>query len=200
MFRIIANLHDSIFGSMQQAFEDWLLGLMARLVFVAVLFVYFYNSAMTKVGEGVSGLFQIQDGAYIQILPSVMEQYGYDVSQIPAFPYSYIVMAGTYGEIILPVLVVLGLFTRIAALGMIAFVSVQSYVDINFHGADETTIGAWFDNQSGSLILDQRALWIFLLAYLVVRGAGGISLDHLLSRFTGRHDSRQSSRYQGMMA
>ena len=32
------------------------------------------------------------------------------------------------------------------------------------------------------LILDQRAFWVFLLLYLVLRGAGPLSLDAILSR------------------
>ena len=197
MFSSIANLHDSIFGGVQRGLENWFLGLFARLVFAAVLFIYFFNSAKTKIGEGPLGFLNVTDNAYFQILPSVVEHYGYDVSQVPAFPYKLIVMAGTYGEIILPILILVGLFTRIAAIGMIVFVVVQSYVDIAFHGADEKTIGAWFDNLSGSVILDQRALWVFLLAYLVVRGAGAVSLDYL---FRGRNVSNHTSRYAGMAA
>lgn len=186
MFHALSNMHDSVFGGLQDGLEDWFLGLFARLVFAAVLFVYFFNSAMTKVGEGLLGFLTVTDNAYFQILPTVVEQYEFDASQIPFFPYQLIVMAGTYGEIILPILILIGLFTRIAALGMIAFVAVQSYVDIAFHGADEKTIGAWFDRLSDSVILDQRALWIFLLVYLVIRGAGAISLDYL---FAGRRAS-----------
>jgi len=190
MFNALSNMHDSVFGGLQDGLEDWFLGLFARLVFAAVLFVYFFNSAMTKVGEGLLGFLTVTDNAYFQILPTVVEQYEFDASQIPFFPYQLIVMAGTYGEIILPILILIGLFTRIAALGMIAFVAVQSYVDIAFHGADEKTIGAWFDRLSDSVILDQRALWIFLLVYLVIRGAGAISLDYL---FTGRRTSGMHS-------
>jgi len=186
MFNAIFRLYDSIFGGLQDALEDWFLGLFARLVFAAVLFVYFFNSATTKIGEGLLGFLTVTDNAYFQILPTVVERYEFDASQIPFFPYQLIVMAGTYGEIILPVLILLGFFTRIAALGMIVFVAVQSYVDIAFHGADEKTIGAWFDRLSDSVILDQRALWMFLLVYLVLRGAGAISLD---SFFAGRRSS-----------
>lgn len=180
MFSTIANLHDSVFGTLQRNLEDWFLGLLARSTFAAVLFVYFFNSALTKIGDGPLGFLTVTDNAYFQILPSVVERYDFNASQIPFFPYQLIVMAGTYGEIVLPILIVLGLFTRIAALGMIGFVAVQSFVDIAFHGADEKTIGAWFDRLSDATILDQRALWVFLLAYLVIRGAGAISLDYLL--------------------
>lgn len=186
MFYLMTSLHERVFGGLQDGLEDWFLGLCARFVFAAVLFMYFFNSALTKIGEGTLGFLTITDNAYFQILPTVVEQYGFDASQIPLFPYQIIVYAGTYAEFILPVLIVLGLFTRIAALGMIGFVLVQSYVDIAFHGVDEKTIGAWFDRLSDATIFDQRALWVFLLLYLVLRGAGAISLDHL---FRGRSES-----------
>lgn len=182
MINAITALHDKVFGFVQRSLEDWLPGLLARLVFAAVLLVYFLNSALKKVGEGMSGIFTVTDNAYFQILPSVVERYGYDASRVPFFPYDIIVYLGTYAEILLPVLIVIGLFTRIAALGMIVFVIVQSYVDIAFHNVDSETIGTWFDRFSDAVILDQRALWVFLLVYLVVRGAGRVSVDHLLHR------------------
>ncbi len=93
-----------------------------------------------------------------------------------------VVYAGSYGEFILPVLIVAGLFTRFAAVGMMVFIAVQTFVDINFHGVDAATIGAWFDRDSASLIMDQRLLWFVLILILVVRGAGPIALDRLLAR------------------
>lgn len=169
-------------GLIESRLEGWFLGLAARFVFAAVLLVYYLNSAATKVGEGIAGFFSVGDNAYFQILPSVVEAYGYDASQVPFFPWDLIVIAGTYAEFLLPLLIVLGLFTRLAALGMIGFTLVQSYVDIAFHGADAKTIGAWFDRLSDAAILDQRALWVFLLTYLVVKGAGALSLDRVLGR------------------
>ena len=55
--------------------------------------------------------------------------------KVPLLPYGLVVTVGTYSEFLLPVLIVLGLFTRIAALGMIGFTLVQSFVDITWHGA-----------------------------------------------------------------
>ncbi len=187
MITAIRNLHDSTFDFIQRLLQDWFPGLLARFVFAAVLFMYYFNSAKTKVGDGLAGFLTIDDGAYIQILPTVMEQYGYDASQIPAFPYQLIVYAGTYSEFILPVLIVAGLFTRLAAAGMVGFVVVQSYVDITAHGADEKTIGAWFDRVPDAAILDQRALWVFLLTYLAIYGAGKVSLDHVLGGNRNNH-------------
>lgn len=182
MISRLAGLYNLVFDKVQQSLEDWFLGLTARFVFAGVLFVYFINSALTKIGDGALGFLTIKDNAYFQIIPSVVEHYDFDASQVPFFPYDIIVFAGTYSEFILPTLIVLGLFTRIAALGMIGFVAVQSFVDVAFHGADEKTIGALFDRLSDSVILDQRSLWVFLLIYLVIRGPGMVSLDHLWTR------------------
>jgi putative oxidoreductase len=182
MMTRLTALHGRLFGLVEARLDGWFLGLLARLVFAAVLLVYYLNSAATKVGDGIAGFFSIGDNAYFQILPSVVEAYGYDASQVPFFPYTLIVVAGTYAEFVLPIFIVLGLFTRLAALAMIGFIVVQSCVDIAFHGADAAPIGAWFDQLSNAAILDQRALWVFLLMTLVVKGAGAFSLDALLAR------------------
>ncbi len=179
MFQTRQNPIVRLFLSLERSTASWLPGALARLVFAAVLLLYFLHSAFSKTGNGFGGL-GIQDAAYFQIVPSVIEYYHYDASQVPFMPWGFIVMLGTYSEILLPILIVIGLFTRLAALGMIGFVLVQSYVDIAFHGADAKTIGAWFDHVSDAAILDQRALWLFLLAYLAIYGAGTLSVDRLL--------------------
>ena len=182
MIQSLVTLHSRIIQAVAQATDGWLMGLLARLTFALVLFVYFLNSALTKFAGGP---FSIDPAAYFQIVPSVVEAAGYDPSQVSFLPWGLIVYAGSYAEVILPILILIGLFTRIAALGMILFVMVQSYVDIAFHQADAATIGAWFDNLSNAAILDQRTLWVFLFLYLVIKGPGMLSLDHLLSRQFG---------------
>lgn len=156
--------------------QDWLLSTGARLVFAAVLLGYFWSSGLTKLGDG---LFSPSDGAFVQIFPKAMEAAGYDSSTMGAFR-TLVVLAGTWAEFLLPALIVLGLMTRLAALGMMGFVVVQSLTDIWGHGA---AAGAWFDKASDSVIMDQRALWILLLAVLVVKGAGPLSGDRLLGGF-----------------
>ncbi|MBF9031375.1 DoxX family membrane protein [Rhodobacterales bacterium HKCCE3408] len=153
----------------------------ARLVFAGTLLVYYWNSAMTKTGEGISGLWNLDFGAYTQILPRVFDAVGYDPSQIGVVG-RLLAIAGTWAELALPALVVLGLLTRPAALGMIGFILVQTWVDIFGHGAGPETLGAWFDGTPGSLIADQRAFWILALLVLVIRGAGPVSVDALVSR------------------
>lgn len=151
---------------------DWLLPTLARLVFAAVLLAYFWASAQTK----FDGPLTPSMGAYAQIFPKAFEAVGYDASQMGVW-HRLVVMAGGYAEFILPALIVLGLMTRLAALGMMGFVLVQSLTDIRGHGAEA---GAWFDRASDALILDQRALWFVLLAVLLCKGAGPLSADRYL--------------------
>jgi putative oxidoreductase len=151
---------------------DWLLPTLARLIFAAVLLAYFWASALTK----FDGPFTPAMGAYAQIFPRAFEAVGYDASQLGPWHW-LVVMAGGYAEFLLPALIVLGLFTRIAALGMVGFVLVQSLTDIWGHGA---AAGALFDRASDSLILDQRALWLLLFAILLCKGAGPFSADRYL--------------------
>ena len=157
------------------------LPLLARFTFAAVLLGYFWNSARTKLGEGILGVLHPSDGAYVQIFPKAAEAAGYDVSQLGAFQWA-VVTGGTLAELILPLLIVLGLFTRLAALGMIGFTVVQSLTDVWGHGIGGDDLGRWFDAASGSLIVDQRSLWVFLCLTLVFTGAGPFSLDRMLAR------------------
>ena len=174
------HLYGQTVERVERATADWLPGLFARFTFLAVLYPYFLNSAMTKVGPGLLGFVQIQPSAYYQIALPAVEAAGGDVSAVPLLPWGLIVIAGTYAEFILPLLLVLGLFTRIAAIGMIGFVAVQTLVDITVHQVDAATIGALFDRFPDSLIADQRLLWLSLFVYLAVRGAGFVSLDAIL--------------------
>ena len=184
------GVHDAAFGTLQRLTDGWLLGLLARLVFASVLFGYYWNSALTKVGDGVLGFFTVSPGAYIQILgfPAVAAVDG-DPSALPLLS-KLIVWAGTYAEFVLPVLIVIGLFSRLAALGMIGFIAVQSLVDVTVHELDTASVGAFFDRMPDGLLADQRLLWAFPLAYVVLRGPGLVSLDALLGR---RLDARAAS-------
>ncbi|MBL4646937.1 MAG: DoxX family protein [Rhizobiales bacterium] len=176
----LSELHDRIFNAIEDATEGWLLGFAARLVFPATLLVYFWTSGLTKIGEGLFGFLSPSDGAYIQIFPKAFEEAGYDSSAFGFVP-DMIVLFGTWAEFILPLLIVIGLFTRLSALAFIGFICVMSYVDIYGHGADAATIGAFFDKDASSLISDQRLFWGFLMLVLVIKGAGKISIDALLS-------------------
>ena len=174
--------HDRLFASLARVLDGWFVGLAARMLFAAIFLTYYLNSALTKLGDGLFGIFAPSVGAFAQILPPVAEQYGYDSSAIPFFPWHVIVILGTLAEIALPLLIVAGLITRLAALGMIGFIIVQTFVDVNFHGG---ALGSLFDNQASDLI-DQRILWIFPLLVLVIKGAGTMSLDAVTGRVLGQ--------------
>lgn len=179
---LLTSLHGRFFGFLERLGDSWLIGLIARFTFAAVLWGYFLSSAKTKVGDGFAGFFSIQPGAYYQIALPAVEAAGGDVDAVAFFPWGLIVFLGTYAEFILPLLIVIGLFSRIAALGMIAFIAVQTVVDITVHKVGAETIGALFDRFPDSVIADQRLLWIVPLAIIAIKGPGLLSVDALLTR------------------
>jgi len=175
----LSRLHASLFAPLER--NDWVLPTLARFLFAAVLAGYFWVSGMTKLGDGVLGIFQPSLGAYAQIFPKAMEAVGYDTTQLTLYHWT-VVTLGTVAEFILPLLIIVGLLTRLSSLAMIGFIVVQSLTDLNGHDkwGDGLVLGAWFDAPSNSLIMDQRSLWVFLLIVLVVKGAGPLSFDRAL--------------------
>ncbi len=182
----LVRLHADIFRRIESGMTD-MIPLLARLLFAATLLGYFWASGLTKLGDGVLGFLDPSSGAYAQIFPRAFEAVGYDASQLTVL-HRAVVTAGTICEFLLPALILAGLFTRLASLGMIGFVVVQSLTDLYGHGGigHEGTLGAWFDRMPDSLILDQRALWVFPLLVLVIRGGGALSLDRVLIRQVAR--------------
>lgn len=175
---ILTSVHNSIFGAIERLLNGWALGLLARLVFSSVTLLFFWNSAKTKIGDGI---FSPSTGAYAQIFPKKFEAAGYDESAMSSLD-TLIVLMGTYAEFLLPLLILIGLFTRLSSAAMIGFIVVMSIVDITGHGADAKTIGMVFDRFQDGVILDQRLLWIFPLVYLIVKGAGAVSVDALVAK------------------
>ncbi len=176
----LTRLHNGVFGFFERLLNGWFLGLLARIVFSSVTLLFFWNSAKTKLSGGP---FNLSTGAYAQIFPKKFEAAGYDADAMSALDTA-VVFAGTYAEFILPALILIGLFTRASAVGMIGFIAVMSIVDINGHGLDAKSIGAMFDRIQDGVVADQRLLWIFPLIYLAVKGAGAISLDAVFGRAT----------------
>ncbi len=178
---MLISLYNSIFDKVERA--DFLLPLIARFLFAAIFLFYFWVSATTKLGDGFFGFIVPSFDAYAQIFPRALEAAEYDFSNLTFF-HTLVVLAGTYAEFLLPLLIVIGLFTRIAALGMMGFVAVQTLTDLYGHGVitEAKTLGAWFDKIPDSVIMDQRALWMLLLLILAVKGAGPLAVDRLLFR------------------
>lgn len=183
MLNALIALHNGIFDRIDRA-SGVLLPTLARFTFAAVLLVYYWSSALTKLGPGLFGLFRPSDGAYVQMFPKAMEAVSYDASQL-GIQYWMIALVGMWAEFLLPLLIVIGLLCRLAALGMIGFVVIQSATDVLGHGmTDAATLGAWFDRAPDGVIMDQRLLWITVLLVIVVKGAGPLSLDRALGRLS----------------
>ena len=189
---LFSAVQHNVFRPLERA-GDWLMPTLARFIFAATLFYYFFNSAMTKIGnpglgglftaEGLSALVTPSAGMFGQMLPAAAEAASYDVSEATFFQTA-IMLSGTWAEFILPALIVIGFFTRFAAIGMVGFLGVMTFVDLYGHGgiSDPLILGAWFDTDTTGIVLDQRIYWVFLLLYLFFRGAGPLSLDRLFRR------------------
>lgn len=122
-----------------------LLALIDRIAIGAI----FFRSGRTK----VEGFLDVTDGTYALF----REEY-----KVPLIPPEIAAPMAAYAEHLFPILLVLGLFTRVSALallGMTLVIQVFVYPD------------AWPTHLS----------WAGLLLYLVGRGAGPLSLDRVLS-------------------
>lgn len=184
----VMSLYERVFGFFDRVTEGWLLPTLARFVFLAVLFMFFWKSAMTKLGDGFFGFLSLSNGAYFQIVPKAVEAASYQPANV-SFTADLIVFFGTWGEIILPVLVVVGLLTRLASLGMIGFVVIMTYVDLTAHNLKPEVVGTLFDGQVNG-IWDQRLLWVVLLFIPVLKGPGPFSLDFILGRVFRKRAAR----------
>ena len=128
---------------------DALLKLFVRVALAAP----FYLSGRTKVDEG--SLFSISDTTH-----TLFEN---DYAAVP-LPAHFAALAATVAEHLLPVLLVIGLGTRVAALGLFVMTMViQLFV----------YPGAWWG---------VHMQWVALALVVILHGPGRLSLDELLLR------------------
>jgi putative oxidoreductase len=94
--------------------------------------------------------------------------------KVPLLPPTLAAIAGTAGELVFPVLVILGIAGRLSALGLFAVnaMAVISYAHVLYAEGFEAAIG-------------QHYLWGFMLAMLAIYGPGAISMDRLLAQRLG---------------
>ena len=111
----------------------------------------FWRSGRSKVEEGT--LLSIGEQAYFL--------FEYEYTGLPIPPAIATPMA-TWAEHLLPILLVLGLFTRLSALGLLAMTLViQLFV----------YPGAW----------PTHGVWAAVLIYLMAHGPGWCSMDHFIA-------------------
>lgn len=90
---------------------------------------------------------------------------------VPLLPPELAAVAGTFGELFFPLLLLLGLFGRLGALGLFAVnaMAVVAYTHVLLAEGFEAALA-------------QHVLWGWMLAVLAVFGSGGVSLDAWLGR------------------
>jgi len=112
----------------------------------------------------MSGLSKIQSWS------STLALFNYEYG-VPLLPPPAAAVLGTAAELTLPVLIAVGLATRLSSLALFLFNLVAVYAYGSFLFSDEGTAG-----------LQQHILWGVLLTMLVFHGPGKLSLDYLLLR------------------
>ena len=124
------------------------------LLFVRVsLAGIFWRSGRTKVDEG----------SWLSVSDTATFLFEEEYKGVP-LPPEFAAYMATYAEHLFPVLLVIGLFTRLSALallGMTMVIQIFVYPE------------AWWS---------VHMIWVALALVLIVRGGGSLSLDQLLAR------------------
>jgi putative oxidoreductase len=125
---------------------------------IAIFFV-FWRSAQTKI-SGAEFLDQSWAFWNVSDTTRLLFEYEYDLPLIPA---NIAASLATYAEFFLSLLILVGLFSRISALGFLLMTAVIQFL---------VYPGAW----------PTHILWAALLLYVLKDGPGKLSLDHLLGK------------------
>ena len=144
----VLTLYDRLTDRFSSRLPEGLALLVNRVALAGI----FWRSGRTKVVEGTA--LEISDTTYFL--------FEHEYTGLP-LPVDLAVPLATYAEHLFPILLVLGLFTRCAALSLLAMT-----LAIQFFVYPE----AWWAT---------HLLWVALAAILVSRGGGIFSLDALLA-------------------
>lgn len=144
----VLTLYDRLTAFLASRMPEGLALLVTRVALAGI----FWRSGRTKVEEGTT--LSINDTTYFL--------FEHEYTGLP-LPVDLAVPLATYAEHLFPVLLMLGLFTRFAALSLLAMTLV-----IQFFVYPE----AWWAT---------HILWVAMAAILVSRGGGLFSLDALLA-------------------
>jgi putative oxidoreductase len=113
----------------------------------------------------VARVFWLSGQTKIQSWDSTLMLFEYEYA-VPILPFDVAAYAATGVELVAPVMLVLGLGTRLGALSLFAlnYVATISYPDINIAG------------------IKDHLLWGTMLAISFFHGPGKLSIDHLIRR------------------
>lgn len=146
--RGLGGIYALVFGAVERG-----AGPLIDLAFRLIMARIFFQSGLTKIDDFENTVF--------------LFQYEYAV---PVLPPEIAAGLATFFELAMPVLLVLGLMTRLAALPLLGMAMVIQFV----LGAGNEAYFQW-----------EHYFWMLSLAYLFIRGAGPISLDYLIWRKSG---------------
>lgn len=134
---------------------EWLVALISRIAIATV----FWRSVQTKIeGWEVFG----QDLKFWNITDSTFFLFQYEYT-LPLLSGKIAAYLASFGEFFLSIAIVLGLLTRLSAMGLLAMtVVIQLFVYPD----------SW----------NVHILWAALLIYLIKHGGGAISLDFLMHK------------------
>jgi putative oxidoreductase len=135
-----------LFAFISRSIPEWGIALLAR----GAIAYTFWTSGRSK----VSGILDISDSTFLLF----EHEYG-----VPVIPSDIAAHMATYAEHFFPILLVLGLFTRFAALSLLMMTAVIQL----FVYPDAWNVHMW---------------WALAMFYLMRHGGGLVSLDRLLWR------------------
>jgi putative oxidoreductase len=133
-----------LFAFISRSIPEWGIALLAR----GAIAYTFWTSGRSK----VSGILDISDSTFLLF----EHEYG-----VPLIPSDIAAHMATYAEHVFPILLVLGLFTRFAALSLLMMTAVIQL----FVYPEAWNVHMW---------------WALAMLYLMRHGGGLVSLDRLL--------------------
>lgn len=148
MKAVIAR-YDRIVAMLSTPFVDAIILLFVRISLAGI----FWRSGRTKVDEG----------SWLSVSDTAKFLFEEEYKAVP-LPPEFAAYMATYAEHLFPVLLVIGLFTRLSALallGMTMVIQIFVYPE------------AWWS---------VHMIWVALALVLIVRGGGQFSLDALLTK------------------
>ncbi|MFZ5749717.1 MAG: hypothetical protein ACOY5U_01480 [Pseudomonadota bacterium] len=160
--------------------------LASRAVFAAVLLPWFVIGSLSKIGGSSLSLGPTVDGlplslgAFFAYVPGQVGDLSDGLPQFGAATLAYVGLM-VAAELLLPILIVLGLWARTAAFGLALH---QLVFLLTTESAENP--GAAFDANPFDIMPNQLLLWIMLLAPVGLFGAGPLSADALAARWRGR--------------